>query len=61
MLLVVRIEAVVTDLDGTVVRSDFSISAATLDALDLIAAASLPAADQGRRLPGLMRIGRLGD
>jgi hypothetical protein len=36
MLIGVRIEAVVTDLDGTVVRSDFSISPATLEALDLI-------------------------
>jgi hypothetical protein len=36
MLVDVRIEAVVTDLDGTVVRSDFSISPATLDALELI-------------------------
>src|ERR1700730_17871185 len=36
MLLVVRVEAVVTDLDGTVVRSDFSVSPATLTALDLI-------------------------
>ena len=32
----VRIEAVVTDLDGTVVRSDFSISPATLEAVDLL-------------------------
>jgi Cof subfamily protein (haloacid dehalogenase superfamily) len=31
-----RIEAVVTDLDGTVVRPDFSISPATLQALDLV-------------------------
>jgi Cof subfamily protein (haloacid dehalogenase superfamily) len=36
MLRDVRIQAVVTDLDGTVVRSDFSISAATLEALDLV-------------------------
>lgn len=36
MLVVVKVEAVVTDLDGTVVRSDFSISPATLDALDRI-------------------------
>jgi hypothetical protein len=41
MLLAVRIEAVVTDLDGTVVRSDFSISAATLDALDLVRSAGI--------------------
>ncbi len=41
MLLVVRIEAVVTDLDGTVVRSDFSISPATLEALDLIRSAGI--------------------
>jgi len=33
MLIGVRIEAVVTDLDGTVVRSDFSISPATLEAV----------------------------
>ena len=37
----VRIEAVVTDLDGTVVRSDFSISPATLDALDLVRSAGI--------------------
>src|ERR1700730_4997213 len=41
MLRVVRVEAVVTDLDGTVVRSDFSISPATLDALDLIRSAGI--------------------
>jgi hydroxymethylpyrimidine pyrophosphatase-like HAD family hydrolase len=41
MLAVVRIEAVVTDLDGTVVRSDFSISAATLEALDRIRSAGI--------------------
>lgn len=41
MLLAVRIEAVVTDLDGTVVRSDFSISSATLEALDLIRSAGI--------------------
>src|ERR1700689_1724607 len=37
----VRVEAVVTDLDGTVVRSDFSISSATLEALDLVRAAGI--------------------
>ncbi len=37
-----RVEAVVADLDGTVVRSDFSISHATLEALDLIRAAGIP-------------------
>jgi hydroxymethylpyrimidine pyrophosphatase-like HAD family hydrolase len=41
MLRMVRIEAVVTDLDGTVVRSDFSISAATLDAIDLVRSAGI--------------------
>jgi Cof subfamily protein (haloacid dehalogenase superfamily) len=41
MLLVVRVEAVVTDLDGTVVRSDFSVSPATLTALDLIRSAGI--------------------
>jgi Cof subfamily protein (haloacid dehalogenase superfamily) len=41
MLLDVRIEAVVTDLDGTVVRSDFSISPATLEALDLVRSAGI--------------------
>jgi hypothetical protein len=40
-MLPVRIEAVVTDLDGTVVRSDFSISPATLDALDLVHSAGI--------------------
>ncbi len=40
-MLPVRIEAVVTDLDGTVVRSDFSISPATLDALDLVRSAGI--------------------
>jgi hydroxymethylpyrimidine pyrophosphatase-like HAD family hydrolase len=34
----VLIEAVVTDLDGTLVRSDFSMSPATLEALDRIQA-----------------------
>jgi hydroxymethylpyrimidine pyrophosphatase-like HAD family hydrolase len=37
----VRIQAVVTDLDGTVVRSDFSISTATLEALDLVRASGI--------------------
>jgi hydroxymethylpyrimidine pyrophosphatase-like HAD family hydrolase len=41
MLTAMRIAAVVTDLDGTVVRSDFSISTATLDALDLIRSAGI--------------------
>src|SRR5579862_6751130 len=41
MLPAVRIDAVVTDLDGTVVRSDFSISPATLEALDLVRAAGI--------------------
>jgi hydroxymethylpyrimidine pyrophosphatase-like HAD family hydrolase len=41
MLPVVRIQAVVTDLDGTVVRSDFSISAATLAALDEVRGAGI--------------------
>ena len=40
-MLSVRIEAVVTDLDGTVVRSDFSISPATLEALDLVRSAGV--------------------
>jgi hydroxymethylpyrimidine pyrophosphatase-like HAD family hydrolase len=37
-----RVEAVVADLDGTVVRSDFSISRATLMALDTLRAAGIP-------------------
>jgi len=37
----VLIEAVVTDLDGTLVRSDFSISPATLEALDRIHASGI--------------------
>jgi Cof subfamily protein (haloacid dehalogenase superfamily) len=41
MLRDVRIQAVVTDLDGTVVRPDFSISDATLEALDLVRAAGI--------------------
>jgi Cof subfamily protein (haloacid dehalogenase superfamily) len=41
MLVDVRIEAVVTDLDGTVVRSDFSVSPATLEALDLVRSAGI--------------------
>jgi Cof subfamily protein (haloacid dehalogenase superfamily) len=41
MLVGVRIEAVVTDLDGTVVRSDFSISPATLEAVDLVRSAGI--------------------
>jgi Cof subfamily protein (haloacid dehalogenase superfamily) len=41
MLPVVRIQAVVTDLDGTVVRADFSISAATLEVLDQVRAAGI--------------------
>ncbi len=41
MLVDVRIEAVVTDLDGTVVRSDFSVSRATLEALDLVRSAGI--------------------
>jgi Cof subfamily protein (haloacid dehalogenase superfamily) len=41
MLPVVKVQAVVTDLDGTVVRSDFSISAATLEALDMVRAAGI--------------------
>ena len=40
-MLPVRIEAVVTDLDGTVVRSDFTISPATLAALDLVRSAGI--------------------
>jgi hypothetical protein len=36
-----RVEAVVTDLDGTVVRSDSSISPATLHALDLVKASGI--------------------
>src|SRR6202049_2139972 len=37
----VLIEAVVTDLDGTLVRADFSMSPATLEALDRIHAAGI--------------------
>jgi hydroxymethylpyrimidine pyrophosphatase-like HAD family hydrolase len=38
---VVRVAAVVADLDGTIVRADFSISPATLEALETIRAAGL--------------------
>lgn len=41
MLADVKILAVVTDLDGTVVRPDFSISDATLEALDLVRSAGI--------------------
>jgi Cof subfamily protein (haloacid dehalogenase superfamily) len=36
-----RVAAVVADLDGTIVRSDFSISPATLEALDMIRASGV--------------------
>jgi hydroxymethylpyrimidine pyrophosphatase-like HAD family hydrolase len=36
------VRAVVADLDGTIVRSDFSISPATLGALDTLQAAGIP-------------------
>ena len=38
----VRIEAVVADLDGTLVAQDFSISAATIDSLSELRAAGIP-------------------
>src|ERR1700688_4379802 len=41
MLLVVRVEGVVTDLHGTVVRSDISVSPATPTALDLVRSAGI--------------------
>jgi Cof subfamily protein (haloacid dehalogenase superfamily) len=41
-VLAVRIEAIVADLDGTLVTQDFSISAATIDSLNEIRAAGIP-------------------
>jgi Cof subfamily protein (haloacid dehalogenase superfamily) len=38
----VLVEAVVADLDGTLVRPDFSVSAATLEALESVRAAGIP-------------------
>ncbi len=51
-----RIQAVVADLDGTVVRSEFSISPATLEALHTLKAASIPfVIATARTPPGLER------
>ncbi len=51
-----RIQAVVADLDGTVVRSDFSISPATLEALNTLKAAGIPfVVATARTPPGLER------
>jgi hydroxymethylpyrimidine pyrophosphatase-like HAD family hydrolase len=47
----VRIEAVVADLDGTLVRPDFSVSAGTLAALDTIRAAGMPVVVATARTP----------
>ena len=52
------IEAVVTDLDGTLVRSDFSMSPATLEALDRIHAAGVKFVIATARTPqGLAYLG----
>jgi Cof subfamily protein (haloacid dehalogenase superfamily) len=52
----VRIQAVIADLDGTVVRSDFSISPATLEALNILKAAGIPfVIATARTPPGLER------
>ena len=46
-----RIEAVVADLDGTLVRPDFSVSPATVEALDLLATAGIPVVIATARTP----------
>ncbi len=47
----VRVEAVVADLDGTLVRRDFSVSQATVEALELLAAARIPIVIATARTP----------
>ena len=46
-----KVAAVVADLDGTMVRSDFSMSPATLEALDTIRAAGIPMVVATARTP----------
>jgi len=47
----VKVAAVVADLDGTIVRSDFSMSVATEQALDTIRAAGIPMVIATARTP----------
>jgi Cof subfamily protein (haloacid dehalogenase superfamily) len=52
-----RVEAVVADLDGTLVREDFCVSDATVHALDMIRAAHIPVViATARTLPGLQHL-----
>jgi hydroxymethylpyrimidine pyrophosphatase-like HAD family hydrolase len=47
----VRVRAVVADLDGTLIRRDFSVSTSTMRALDLLAAAGIPVVVATARTP----------
>jgi hydroxymethylpyrimidine pyrophosphatase-like HAD family hydrolase len=56
-----RVRAVVADLDGTLVRRDFSISRATIDALDLLEEAKIPViVATARTPPGVEHLRALG-
>jgi hypothetical protein len=46
-----RVLAVVADLDGTLVRRDFSVSSSTIRALDLLDAAGIPVVVATARTP----------
>jgi hydroxymethylpyrimidine pyrophosphatase-like HAD family hydrolase len=46
-----RVRAVVADLDGTLVRRDFTVSTSTMRALDLLAAAGIPVVVATARTP----------
>lgn len=57
-----RVEAVVADLDGTLVREDFSVSDATVHALDMIRAAHIPViVATARTLPGLQHLAEVAE
>jgi HAD superfamily hydrolase (TIGR01484 family) len=53
---VTRIEAVVTDLDGTLVGADFRMSPATLQALDMLRSARIPLVVATARTPPGLRL-----
>ena len=46
-----RVHAVVADLDGTLVRRDFTVSVATIEALHLLRAAGIPVVVATARTP----------
>ena len=57
-----RVRAVVTDLDGTIIRPDFSVSPVTLNALDEIRAARIPLVFATGRTPqGVQQVRALAD